>query len=233
MEDRVEFEGKIFTISTRILELDRIETDIEAEEENGRQTLYRKIEKYEHKPEKEELMKFHNKALSLLFKILQKNDNPSSESFEEEEKRQKSDSVSLESTQEKVSEDSIDNISNIENSEFEKICRESLSEKQMASFLLKNDEMYQYINNKKFAISEDLILKISTTIDFIKDNRDIEKLIGHWNLMVESNEHFNLFASMIEDNDLLIIVNDPTIPIGTMLKHNEVIKDKLIEVLYR
>ncbi len=232
MEDRVEFEGKNFTISTRMSELDQIETDIEMEEENGRRTLYRKIEKYEHKPEKEELMKFHNKALSLLFKILQKNDNPSSESFEEEEKKQKLDSGSLESAQENISGDSM-NISNVENSEFEAICRESLSEKQMASFLLKNDEMYQYINNEKFAMSEDLILKISTTIDFIKDNRDIEKLIGHWNLMVESNEHFNLFASMIGNHDLLIIVNDPTIPIGTMLKHNEIIREKLIEVLYQ
>ena len=232
MEDRVEFEGKNFTILTRADGLDKIKTDIEAEEENGRRTLYRKIEKYEYKPKKEELMKIHNKALSLLFKILQKNDSPSPENFEEEEKKQKSGSESKETLEEGTSGDSVD-ISKVENKEFDRICKESLSEKQMASFLLKNDEMYQYINNEKFAMSEDLILRISTTIDFIKDNRNIEKLIGHWKLMVESNEHFNLFTSMIGDRDLLIIVNDPMIPIGTMLKHNEVIREKLIEALYR
>ena len=232
MKDRVEFGGKNFIISTRIDKDNQLESEIEAEEEDSRRTIYLKIEKLKNKPKKEELMKFHNKALSLLFKILQKDDNPTSESFENEENDLRdnlnNDRINLDNNVVK----SIEGLNSDEKSRFEKVCRELLDEKQIASFLLKNEELYQYLNDENFASSEDLILKISTTIDFIKDNQDIKRLIGGWKLMIESNDHFNLFASVISDNDLLIVVNNTTIPIGTILKRNEVIKSKIIKELY-
>ncbi len=224
MEDRVEFEGKNFTISTKSNGKNQIEIKIENEEEKDKELLYRKVETLEYQPKKEEMMKFHNKALSLLFKILQKDDDPSSKDFEEEDKEQALD-------QKNTSSGNVE-ISNKSDEEFSRVCKDLVSDKEIASFLLKNDELYRYINNESITILEDLILRISTTIDFIKDNRDIDKLIGKWNLMIQSEEDFNLFASMINEQDVLIIINDPSIPMGTMLKNNETIREKLIERLY-
>jgi len=224
MEDRVEFEGKNFTISTKSNGKNQIEIKIENEEEKDKELLYRKVETLKYQPKKEEMMKFHNKALSLLFKILQKDDDPSSKDFEEEDKEQALD-------QKNTSSGNVE-ISNKSDEEFSRVCKDLVSDKEIASFLLKNDELYRYINNESITILEDLILRISTTIDFIKDNRDIDKLIGKWNLMIQSEEDFNLFASMINEQDVLIIINDPSIPMGTMLKNNETIREKLIERLY-
>ena len=225
MEDRVEFEGKNFRILTKTRAKNRIETKIELERENGNEVLHQRNQVFKSKPKKEELMKFHNKALSLLFKILQKDSDPDATSFDEEDKE---DNTSPQETGLSGSEELLAS----DNSEFSKICKELLSNKQIACFLSKDDELHSYINSESAAVNEDLILNISTTIDFIKDNRHVEKLIGDWKLMLRSEKSFNLFASVIGRDDVLIIINDPLMPVGSMLNTNEKIKEKLIGKFY-
>ncbi len=225
MEDRVEFEGKNFRVFTETGAKNRIETTIELEQEQGNRILHQQNRIFKSKPEKEELMKFHNKALSLLFKILQKDSNPDAKSFDEEEKEDKIPS------QEKGPAGS-EEVLTSDNGQFSTICSELLGNKQLACFLSKDDELYSYFNNEPGEMNEDLILNISTTIDFIKDNKNIEKLIGDWHLMLRSEKSFNLYASVIGEEDVLIIINDPMLPVGSMLNTNEKIKEKLIGKFY-
>ena len=225
MEDRVEFEGKSFTISTGSNEENQVVVKIENEGNDEKELLYHKIETFDYKPKKEELMKLHSKALSLLFKILQKDENPNSKDFEEMDKDKE-----IVSDDKKTS--NISKISDEKNGKIPEILAELIDEKQIACFLLKDNELYQYVNNESFKITEEFMMKISAMIDFLKDNSDIEKLIGNWKMMVQSEKNFNHFASMIDSDDVLIIINDASMPMGTMLKRNETIREKFIEKIY-
>ena len=126
----------------------------------------------------------------------------------------------------------ISKVSDEKNGKISEILAELIDEKQIACFLLKDNELYQYVNNESFKITEEFMMKISAMIDFLKDNSDIEKLIGNWKMMVQSEKNFNHFASMIDSDDVLIIINDASMPMGTMLKRNETIREKLIEKIY-
>lgn len=216
MEDRIVVEGKVYFLRTK-KEKDTVVTYI-SKEVNGTEEQVT-ILKHK-KSKKEKLMKFHKKALSFFFQALQKKEPLSDTVFDEEESGNSSSMDENHAVTQK-------------NSAFNELCNKSLHKEVFACFLLKNNELLNYIREEECTIETDeLIIQISRMIDFIRDNRHIDQLIGQWETVTEVYETYQLYCRLIMDNSILVIVSSRRLPVGSMMKINEETKELIEEEFF-
>ena len=210
MEDRIAVEGKVYFLRTE-KEKNTIVTHFVLDENGSEKQLFTLKHK---KSKKENLMKFHKKALTLFFKALQKKEPISEESL----KKLKND-VEIEQPLER------DESTDEKNSAFEELCSKSLRKEVYACFVLKNDDLFNYIREESKIEAENLITQVSAMVDFIRDNKKIEDLIGRWHTVVEVYDIFQMYCREIADESILVIVSSRDLPVGSMMKINEETKE--------
>ena len=210
MEDRIAVEGKVYFLRTE-KEKNTIVTHFVLEENGSEKQLFTLKHK---KSKKENLMKFHKKALTLFFKALQKKEPISEESL----KKLKND-VEIEQPLER------DESTDEKNSAFEELCSKSLRKEVYACFVLKNDDLFNYIREESKIEAENLITQVSAMVDFIRDNKKVEHLIGRWHTVVEVYDIFQMYCREIADESILVIVSSRDLPVGSMMKINEETKE--------
>lgn len=223
VEDHVEFKGQRFRVVTQTSKDGKVHTKIVklSDNEDDEATIF------SGSSIKDKLDNLQQKALSYLFKVLNKDSNPDEKSFEEfskEIQEDKSDSSKKEIN---------NSIEFIEDDSFSKICKDILSKNDIGCFFIEGDKALSYFNElKDFNYPKDEILeKLSSIINFVKKNRDIKHLIGNWNFILYTESKFHIFASTI-DNNIFIILNDTSMPMGYILKTNENVKSKFLEFSY-
>ncbi len=210
MEDRIAVDGKVYFLRTE-KEKNTIVTHFVLEENESEKQLFTLKHK---KSKKENLMKFHKKALALFFKALQKKEPISEESL----KKLKNDGESEQPLEK-------NELTDEKNSAFEELCSKSLRKEVFACFVLKNDDLFNYIREESSAESENLIIQVSAMVDFIRDNKKIEHLIGKWHTVVEVYDVFQMYCREIADESILVIVSSRDLPVGSMMKINEETKE--------
>ncbi len=209
MEDRIVVEGKVYFLRTA-KEKNAIVTHISLEV-NGKEdqllTLRHK------KSKKEKLMKFHKKALSFFFQALQKKEPLSEELFQEIEEN-------------KTAPAQEDEMVTEENIRFQEFCENVLHQEVFACFLLKDNDLLNYVREKNNLIdSNELIVQISAMIDFIRDNKNITQLVGNWETVIEVYDTFQIDCKIIVEDSILVIVSSRDLPVGSMMKINEETKE--------
>ncbi len=209
MEDRIVVEGKVYFLRTE-KEKNAIVTHISLEV-NGKEdqllTLRHK------KSKKEKLMKFHKKALSFFFQALQKKEPLSEELFQEIEEN-------------KTAPAQEDEMVTEENIRFQEFCENVLHQEVFACFLLKDNDLLNYVREKNNLIdSNELIVQISAMIDFIRDNKNITQLVGNWETVIEVYDTFQIDCKIIVEDSILVIVSSRDLPVGSMMKINEETKE--------
>jgi len=152
--------------------------------------------------------------LTLFFKALQKKEPISEESL----KKLKND-VEIEQPLER------DESTDEKNSAFEELCSKSLRKEVYACFVLKNDDLFNYIREESKIEAENLITQVSAMVDFIRDNKKVEHLIGRWHTVVEVYDIFQMYCREIADESILVIVSSRDLPVGSMMKINEETKE--------
>jgi len=209
MEDRIVVEGKVYFIKT-LKEKNTNLTHITLEE-NGKETELLTIT--HKKGKKEKLMKFHKKVLSFFFQALQDNKPISEEMFQ---KLEGDDTPSVEKD-ETLAKD---------HQKFHDVCTTVLHKETFACFVLKDNDLLNYIREDMHLVETDeLIVQISTMIDFIRDNKNIDTLVGKWNMVVNAYEMYQVYCTLIDGNSILVLVSSRKLPIGSMIKVNEEIKE--------
>ena len=231
MEDQVELKGQRFRVVTETSKDGKIHTKIikVSDDKEEDPTLFQRFIDSEDTV-KDKLADFQQKALYFLFGVLNKEDNPTEESFEKVFEKDDNELNNYYSHKEKN-----DGLELIEDESFSKICKDLLTSKEIACFFIKGDNVLFYFNEDKDSeySKEELAHKVPKIINFVKKNHKIKRLIGSWNFILYSEKEFNIFASLLgDDKEIFVLVNDPSIPMGYMLKNSERIKDKFLEFSY-
>ena len=208
MEDRIVVDGKNYYLRTS-KQTNTIVTHISLEV-NGKEEQLLTIK--HKKSKKEKLMKFHKKALSLFFQALQKKEPLSEESFQKTE-----DNETVPAEEDKMMTE--------ENIRFQKFCENVLHQEVFACFLLKDNDLLNYVRENNLTDSGELIVQISAMIDFIRDNKNINQLVGKWQTVIDVYDTFQIYCKLIVEDSILVIVSSRDLPVGSMIKMNEETKE--------
>ncbi len=208
MEDRIVVNGKIYYLRTS-KQKNAIVTYISLEV-NGKEEQLLTIK--HKKSKKEKLMKFHKKALSFFFQALQKKEPLSEESFQEIEDN-------------KTAPAQEDEMMTEENIRFQELCGNVLHQEVLACFLLKDNDLLNYVRENNLTDSGELIVQISSMIDFIRDNKNINQLVGKWQTVIDVYDAFQIYCKLIVEDSILVIVSSRDLPVGSMIKMNEETKE--------
>ncbi len=114
-----------------------------------------------------------------------------------------------------------------ENIRFQELCENVLHQEVFACFLLKDNDLLNYVRENNLTDSGELIVQISAMIDFIRDNKNINQLVGKWQTVIDVYDTFQIYCKLIVEDSILVIVSSRDLPVGSMIKMNEETKEMI------
>jgi len=208
MEDRIEFNGNIFKVITS-LQNRRITSDIIKIPKKGKEEHI-----YTFDISSDDLQNIHKKIISIVFRVLQKNINPTTNDFQEYDEFKLQDK-----SQDK------DNSSNSElivsnSDEFEKVCQEIKHPSLYGCCLIKDRVLYSCICNSIITKSEieSYTIKLLNIFDKnIDKSNHLSSVVENWNQILQFYDDYYIYCVKLDDKSLFITIINSLTPIGRVV----------------
>ncbi len=155
---------------------------------------------------KEYIMKFHKKALLFLFQKLQKGDTIEVEDTPNSDKNNKLIDM------------------------FESFCSISLPQQISAAVLIKERNIYEYIQEENFSTSANNRLHL---IEFLQNSNSLKKLVNDWDIAINIYDDYQIYFAKIDSEDMLILIFDKSIQLGKLVKLSEGYMEHMLKRFYQ